>query len=130
MPFLLLTMPLLCLLLCLSGTSQTQAQTNTSSPFRWVRHPGNPIFPARPGTWMEDQTANPDLLLIGETYYMYFRGQRAGHDRIGVATIPRDRFDGATWTIHPEPVIDVGPPGSWDTSPPASGTARRSTRER
>jgi predicted GH43/DUF377 family glycosyl hydrolase len=85
-----------------------------SNHFVWHRHPGNPVFPAVPGTWREAQTANPDLLLIGETYFMYFRGQRNGHDRIGVATIPRDRFDGVTWEIHPEPIIDVGPKGSFD----------------
>ena len=45
---------------------------------------------------------------------MYFRGQRNGHDRIGVATTPADRFDGTTWEISPEPIIDVGGPGSWD----------------
>jgi len=82
--------------------------------FRWVRHPGNPVFPSAPGTWMESQAANPDLLLRGETYFMYFRGQYQGHDRIGVATISRDKFDGVTWEIRPEPVIDVGPEGSWD----------------
>jgi predicted GH43/DUF377 family glycosyl hydrolase len=82
--------------------------------FIWHRSAKNPLFPAAPGTWRESQAANPDLLLKDGTYYMYFRGQRDGHDRIGVATIPRERFDGVTWEIHPEPVIDVGEPGSWD----------------
>jgi predicted GH43/DUF377 family glycosyl hydrolase len=45
---------------------------------------------------------------------MYFRGQRDGHDRIGVATIPQEKFDGVTWDIRPEVIIDVGGPGSWD----------------
>ncbi len=65
---------------------------------------------------MEDQTANPDLLLLGDTYHLYFRGQQGGHDRIGVASIGRDAFDGFTWNIYPEPIIDVGEPGSWDES--------------
>ncbi len=82
--------------------------------FRWRRYAGNPIFPAVPNTWMEHQTANPDLLLLGDTYFMYFRGQQGGHDRIGVATIPVDQFDGITWHIAPEPVIDVGGPGEPD----------------
>jgi predicted GH43/DUF377 family glycosyl hydrolase len=82
--------------------------------FAWVRHPRNPVFPAAPGTWRESQTANPDLLLLGDTWHLYFRGQQGGHDRIGLATAPRDRFDGVTWDIRPEPVIDVGGPGSWD----------------
>ena len=63
---------------------------------------------------MESQTANPDLLLIGDIYHMYFRGQRGGHDRIGVATIPKSRFDGITWQILPDPIIDVGQLGDWD----------------
>jgi beta-1,2-mannobiose phosphorylase / 1,2-beta-oligomannan phosphorylase len=82
--------------------------------FIWQRYPGNPVFRATSGTWREAQTANPDLLLLDSTYLMYFRGQRDGHDRIGVATIPEEKFDGFTWTIHPEPVIDVGEGGSWD----------------
>lgn len=105
----LLMATLLCLL-----TTATGAGTPADSMFTWVRHPGNPVFPAAPGTWREAQTANPDLLVIGDTCYMYFRGQQGGHDRIGVATIPRARFDGFTWDIHPEPVVDVGGPGSWD----------------
>ena len=86
----------------------------TPPEFHWIRHAGNPVFPAVPGTWMESQTANPDLLLNGNTYFMYFRGQFQGHDRIGVATVAREDFDGVRWDIRPDPVIDVGPEGSWD----------------
>lgn len=82
--------------------------------FRWQRYKGNPIFPAVPETWMESQTANPDLLEISNKYFMYFRGQQGGHDRIGLATIPKKDFDGKTWHIHPHPVIDVGKPGDPD----------------
>lgn len=82
--------------------------------FEWQRHPGNPVFPAEPGTWREAQTANPDLLRLGDTWHLYFRGQEGGHDRIGLATAPVSRFDGATWEIGADPVIDVGGPGDWD----------------
>lgn len=82
--------------------------------FQWKRYAGNPILPAKPNTWMEDQTANPDLLLIGTDYFLYFRGQQGGHDRIGVASISIDRFDGATWEVFPDPIIDVGGPGAPD----------------
>ncbi len=83
---------------------------------QWKRHQGNPILPSVPGTWMESQTANPDLLPYGSDYHLYFRGQRGGHDRIGLATVARQDFDGARWNVLPEPVIDVGGPGSWDES--------------
>lgn len=102
------------LVLPLHASAQGSASGRELPAFVWNRSEHNPIFPAAPGTWREAQTANPDLLLNGDTYYMYFRGQRAGHDRIGVATIPKNNFDGITWNIRPEPVIDVGEPGSWD----------------
>jgi predicted GH43/DUF377 family glycosyl hydrolase len=82
--------------------------------WNFVRHPRNPILPAVPDTWMEAQTANPDLLLLGDTYYLYFRGQQGGHDRIGVGTIKKERFDGVSWDIRSTPVIDVGAAGDWD----------------
>ncbi len=63
---------------------------------------------------MEAQTANPDLLEMDDKYFMYFRGQQGGHDRIGLATIPKKNFDGMTWNIIPEPIIDVGKPGDPD----------------
>jgi|GEM_PF-735994 len=86
----------------------------THGRFEWQRYTKNPVFPAVPETWMEAQTANPDLLTIGDSYFMYFRGQRNGHDRIGLATVPCARFDGASWSVRPAPVIDVGARGSWD----------------
>jgi len=88
--------------------------TGRTTEFHWKRYSGNPVFPATAGTWRAAQTANPDLLLKDDTYFMYFRGQRDGHDRIGVATIAKEKFDGVTWNIAPDPIIDVGAPGSWD----------------
>jgi len=95
-------------------SAQTGNKGGDGVAFVWKRYPGNPVFPAVAGTWRESQTANPDLLLKDSTYFMYFRGQYAGHDRIGVATIPRDKFDGVTWDIYPQAIIDVGGAGSWD----------------
>ena len=80
----------------------------------WCRCADNPILPAEPGTWREAQTANPDLLLIDDTYVLYFRGQEGGHDRIGCATCPVSDFDGVSWSVRPDPVVDVGDPGDWD----------------
>ena len=107
-------------LLLIPATSRAQeaasGKDQSIPSFQWKRYPHNPIFPAVPSTWMESQTANPDLLLNGDIYYMYFRGQQGGHDRIGVATIPRKQFDGVTWKVHATPIIDVGGQGSWDES--------------
>jgi predicted GH43/DUF377 family glycosyl hydrolase len=110
----------LLLLLCTPAVSLAQHEISGKDEalrgFRWKRHARNPVFPALPSTWMESQTANPDLLLNGDTYFMYFRGQQGGHDRIGFATASREGFDGVTWKVQPEPIIDVGNPGSWDES--------------
>jgi predicted GH43/DUF377 family glycosyl hydrolase len=80
----------------------------------WIRYEKNPVFPAIPGTWMESQTANPDILLFEDKYFMYFRGQQNGHDRIGVATVAHSLFDGKTWNVNPEPVLDAGDSRDWD----------------
>ncbi len=85
-----------------------------SAPLQWQRCQQNPILPVRPGTWMESQTANPDLLELGHRYLLYFRGQQGGHDRIGLAVIAKDKFDGKTWEVLPNPIIDVGNPGDPD----------------
>ena len=63
---------------------------------------------------MESQAANPDLLRLDSLYYLYFRGQEGGHDRIGYATSAVECFDGATWDINSTPVIDVGGDGDPD----------------
>ena len=94
---------------------QAQGSSGASSPtFQWKRSPQSPIIPAAVDTWMESGTANPDLLLKGNTYYLYYRGQYGGHDRIGIAATDRGRFDGVSWTIRRNPIIDLGKPGSCD----------------
>lgn len=82
--------------------------------YRWKRCSNNPIFPVVPDTWMESQTANPDLLDRGDHFFMYFRGQQGGHDRIGLAIQDKTNFDGKTWNIMPHPIIDVGKSGDCD----------------
>ncbi len=79
--------------------------------FEWKKYPANPIIRATPGTFFADQAANPDLLVRGNEYWLYFRGQQGGHDRIGLARADKYNFDGAHWEILPEPIIDVGAAG-------------------
>jgi len=76
----------------------------------FTRYPGNPIIPRTQGTFFSIFSANPDLLIFKDVYYLYFRGQaEAGHDQIGVAYARPENFDGIHWTLAPEnPVIRVG----------------------
>jgi hypothetical protein len=39
---------------------------------QWKRYLYNTVFPSVPSTWMESQTANPDLLLNGDIYFTKF----------------------------------------------------------
>ena len=43
------------------------------------KSPLNPILPAVPHTWMESQTANPDLLR--RKYYLWYEGYGGGDSR-------------------------------------------------
>jgi predicted GH43/DUF377 family glycosyl hydrolase len=83
----------------------------------WKRDPDNPVFPVVHGTWKHAWTANPDLLLIRDSYFLYYRGQGTdGKDRIGVMTVHKEKFDGKHFDDYKKnPIIDVGPPGSFDS---------------
>ena len=103
------------LLFCLPVISQAQSTPNSSSAkFQWKRVPQNPIIPAATGSLMESMAGGPDVLLNGNTYYLYFHGQAGGHARIGAATVPRSKFDGVTWDLTVGRLIEMGGPGSWD----------------
>lgn len=82
---------------------------------KWVKFYGNPVFqPGPPGSWEEKSV---DCFSIGYffgQYMMWYVGTPENLScQIGLATSP----DGIHWTKHPEnPVIRVGPKGSWDES--------------
>jgi predicted GH43/DUF377 family glycosyl hydrolase len=82
---------------------------------KWVKYYDNPIFePGPPGSW-EDVSA--DCFTIGfyeGKYWMWYVGTPRGLNcQIGLAT----SLDGINWTRHPEnPVLRLGPEGSWDES--------------
>jgi predicted GH43/DUF377 family glycosyl hydrolase len=83
----------------------------------WVRYEKNPVFPVIKGTWRNSWTANPDILIYKDKFFLYYRGQGAdGKDRIGVMTVDKDKFDGINFIDHPNnPIIDVGAPGTFDS---------------
>lgn len=78
----------------------------------WKKH-GSPVLETGPqGSWDEAAVADPYLIRCGGVFYMYFLGQnRFGLQRLGVARSE----DGVHWQkSHKNPVLDVGPPGSFD----------------
>jgi predicted GH43/DUF377 family glycosyl hydrolase len=62
-------------------------------------------------SWDDEYVFSPEIIFDGSAYHMWYSGFDGAHRRIGYAT----SLDGLNWVKHPEnPVIDVGPSGSWD----------------
>jgi predicted GH43/DUF377 family glycosyl hydrolase len=73
----------------------------------------NPVLGTGPrGSWDERATADPYVVQIGGTFYMYYLGEdRARRQRLGVA---RSR-DGITWQkSRSNPILELGGPGTFD----------------
>jgi len=72
------------------------------------RDRGNPVLPVVEGTYKSWHTANPDILLKDGMMYYYYRAGD-GRDRIALATVPLERFDGKTFYDYEfNPIIDIG----------------------
>ena len=78
----------------------------------WEKYPGNPILDVGPsGAWDDAEIVNSNVLFVGTEYHMWYAGSDGSNRRIGYATSP----DGIVWTKYPgNPVLDLGPSGSWD----------------
>lgn len=82
----------------------------------WVKDMAhNPVLDVGPpGSWDEANADHACILKIGGEYKMWYSGEDQNSNRIGYATSP----DGITWTKDGvnNPVLGLGPPGSWDDS--------------
>jgi hypothetical protein len=79
----------------------------------WTRHPGNPVLPIGPvGAFDDIFASDPCVLRHQGTWVMFYFGNSSdGHAREGVAFSE----DLVHWKKAPEPLIDVGTPGSVDS---------------
>ncbi len=80
----------------------------------WEKHSGNPVL--KPGNfpaWDNILAGRPYVLGPDSTglLKMWYHGHDGSSLRIGYAW---STDGGITWTKHPNPVLGVGPPGSWD----------------
>jgi len=77
-----------------------------------VNYSGNPVLDqGPPGSWESISASSPTIFYDGTTYHMWYEGYDGSRIRVGYASSP----DGITWTKYASnPVLDVGPPGSWD----------------
>lgn len=79
----------------------------------WTKSPDNPLLEPDAATWEGDYIAANGTVARNESGFLhwYQAGERNG-TQIGLAR----SSDGVAWTKLPEPVLELGPPGSWDES--------------
>jgi uncharacterized repeat protein (TIGR01451 family) len=96
----------------------------------WEPWSGNPLLAPTAGGWDADGLWTPSFARLNDRYYIYYQGSGAGGWEIGYASA--EAFDGggspirpdaATWAKSdvdgdgdPDPVIEHGPGGSWDST--------------
>jgi predicted GH43/DUF377 family glycosyl hydrolase len=73
------------------------------------------LLPGSPGTYDDEGVSSPSVLLIDNTYHMWYGASDdpafSGHNSICYAT----SINGITWNKDlNNPVLDVGPNGTWD----------------
>jgi predicted GH43/DUF377 family glycosyl hydrolase len=80
----------------------------------WTMDPNNPVLtPGPEGEWDDEWLYGAAVIYEGGEFHMWFHGFDGERFRCGYATSP----DGSSWTKYSgNPVIDVGPPGSFDES--------------
>ncbi len=86
----------------------------SSDGITWTKSPSNPVLDlGASGSWEDTHVTHPTVLYDGTKYHMWYSGLDGGNYRIGYAS----SSDGITWVKYSgNPVLDWGPPGSWDDS--------------
>jgi predicted GH43/DUF377 family glycosyl hydrolase len=79
---------------------------------RWTRRPDPVLRPGPRGSWDERGVADPYVIRVGDSYYMFYLGQdRARRQRLGVAR----SIDGIRWEkLRSNPILELGAAGAFD----------------
>jgi predicted GH43/DUF377 family glycosyl hydrolase len=95
-----------------SASTYSIGLATSADGIHWQKYAGNPVLlQGAAGTWDDAGILYCKVLLVGQTYLMWYSGRDGSTSRIGLATSP----DGITWTKHASnPVLGVGNPGQWD----------------
>jgi len=95
-----------------AGTTRIGVATSTDG-VSWTKYSDNPVMEPIPNSWESGHVWAGPVLKNGSQYVMWYTGQTRDYpSRIGVATSP----DGFSWSRYPDnPVLGVGPTGSWDS---------------
>jgi hypothetical protein len=79
----------------------------------WTKYPLNPVLVPGSSEWENRHVSPGPVIMNGSHYLMWYNGQGWSWpgNRIGLAVSP----DGFAWSKYEgNPVLDVGPSGSWD----------------
>jgi hypothetical protein len=93
----------------------------------WTKYGGNPVMKPTPGDWDGRGFECGSLLKVGERYWLYYTGIGGdGKARIGLAA----SGDLRNWSKHEgNPIMDLGPPGSFDSEGVAFTSVLQGTRD-
>ena len=96
------------------GLTYRIGQATSPDGIDWLKDSlNNPVLDVGlPGSWDDIYVYAPCVILVDSTFHMWYDGNDGSKERIGHATSP----DGVKWTKDTlnNPVLNVGPPGSWD----------------
>jgi len=86
----------------------------------WTKDPNPVLVQGDSGEWDDHRVAHLGVVYDGTLFHMWYSGVfNDGTVRVGYATSP----DGSVWTKSDHnPVMDVGPPGSWESVGVSSST--------
>ena len=79
----------------------------------WIKYAGNPVLDlGLEGSWDDESVNHPFVIFDGTAFKMWYRGNDGTTSHIGCAVSD----DGMNWTKvdSVNPVLTVGPVGSWD----------------
>ncbi len=97
-----------------NGTNSDIGHATSSDGVEWIMDPANPVL-IRGGSesWDDELLSVAAVTYDGAQFQMWYGGGDGTLQRVGYAT----STDGTTWTKYADnPVIDVGPQGSWTDS--------------
>ena len=94
-----------------SGALADIGHATSADGVEWTMDPANPVLTrGEPGEWDDEFVFGAAVIHDGDQFRMWYSGGDGSHERVGYATSP----DGTVWTKHAgNPVMDVGPAGSW-----------------
>jgi len=96
-----------------SGMPTDMGHATSTDGVTWNMDAANPVLTrSEPGEWDDSRLDGAAVVHDGTTLHMWYSAWGPDDfERVGYAT----STDGTVWTKHPDnPVMDVGPPGSWD----------------